>query len=190
MQFIEGRTLEEELRIQPKRQTWLDLMLQLCSILTPIHRHKHKYQHRDIKPANIILQDSRKVFLIDFDMTSRRRFSGEGSHIYRAPEQSVDIQGIANDRIDIFSLGVIMYELTTLHKPINGIDYYSSNEGLLQGEWEEIIPPQHHNPLIPEELNQVILKCMKLNPSERYRDAGELRHALSKIKRKGVNIFE
>jgi HEAT repeat protein len=141
--------------------------------------------HRDLKPANILINDENLVKIVDFGLAaaashndSRITKSGLliGSPTYMAPEQ---VRGRAIDaRSDIYSLGVIMYEIFTGKPPYQGDDPMSILFQHVQGG---AIPPKEVNPDIPDRLNRIILKALAMDPAQRYQTFAELRADLDAL---------
>jgi serine/threonine protein kinase len=136
--------------------------------------------HRDIKPENIIISPAGVLKLLDFgtakDLT-RRSVSNTviGSRPYMAPEQILGKSRLASD---VWALGVILYALATECLP-----FYDDNEKLLMDLILEVepAPPRSLVPELPEEIEVIITTCLQKDPSQRYRDAVELRDALAKM---------
>ncbi|UMZ74707.1 serine/threonine-protein kinase [Natranaerofaba carboxydovora] len=178
MQLIEeGRTLEQLLKGKLPLRQGLQIMINLCDSLSILHQKK--YQHRDLKPANIMVQKNNQVYLIDFNLSTRVPFAGEGTDFYRAPEQSEYVFGIGQDRADIFSVGVLLYEIATGEVPAPGKHYQVDFDD--QREWKVFYPPKDINNKIPGQVSELIEKCMKLNPEERPKDANQLKRELIKV---------
>ena len=158
-EYIPGRTLQQVIdqRQGAEEEAVFALGRDICAALQAIHSMTPPVIHRDIKPSNIILSDSGRYVLIDFDAS--RRFAEEaaedtvllGTFGYAAPEQYGFSQTDA--RSDIFSLGATMYEYRT---------------GL----------PYRKNADIPGRLGDIISKCTRFDPKDRYQSAGELARAL------------
>lgn len=178
MQLIQGgTTLRQYMSAKFPISQNIDTMIKVLDVLS--HLHRKRYQHRDIKPENILVKDN-KVYIIDFNLTAALPFKGEGTNHYRAPEQMERIKNIGLNQIDIFSIGVILYEMVTGSPPERGVDY-SYRANML--EWRSFVEPIEKNPTIPQALNDCITKCLKLNPKERFYDANQLKMALIQIKR-------
>lgn len=158
-EYIPGRTLQQVIdqRQGADEEAVFALGRDICAALQVIHSMTPPVIHRDIKPSNIILSDSGRYVLIDFDAS--RRFAEEaaedtvllGTFGYAAPEQYGFSQTDA--RSDIFSLGATMYEYRT---------------GLPYGK----------NADVPGRLGDIISKCTRFDPKDRYQTAGELARAL------------
>lgn len=175
MQFIKGQSLEGLICSQKKLtpREIFELLEPICSALD--YAHKRGIVHRDIKPANIILDESGKPFILDFGVarietsTITQTGSVVGTPSYMSPEQ---IMGKTVDsRSDVFSLGVILYELLTGQRPFVGenistIVYKIVNED----------PPHLHDIKkdIPEEYEQVIERALAKKPEHRSQTCTEM----------------
>ena len=178
MEYIEGKTLYQ-LMLQEQAlplETVLDLSRQICAGLDAASAQR--VVHRDIKPANIMILPSGTVKITDFgiakaggSMTS----TGEvlGTPNYMSPEQ---VKGKPLDgRSDLFSFGVILYEMITGEKPFAGDNITTIIYKIVN---EEPIPPRELNPEVHPGLNRVILKALAKTPQERYQMGADLMHAL------------
>ncbi|SHG07106.1 serine/threonine-protein kinase [Ornithinibacillus halophilus] len=179
MQLIEqGRTLEHMLQGTIPIHQSLQILIDLCDALIPLHQKK--YQHRDLKPANIMVQN-RNVYLIDFNLTSSKPFKGEGTTFYRSPEQDINSKGVGQDKTDIFSIGVIFYQMVTGHLPVRGQEYVPDRSGK---KWRFFTKPIEKNKRVPQEISDLIEKCMQINPNDRPVNANELKRLLIQLKRR------
>ena len=180
MEFVEGATLEKlatQTRIPLHRV--LDYSHQILSALG--YAHRRGVTHRDIKPANIMITAHGLVKLMDFgiaksanDVQLTRPGTTLGSVYYMSPEQvrGGDIDG----RSDIYSFGVMLYELLTGRKPFVADSSYS----LLNAHLNEIpTPPLEVNPALSQELNDVVLRAMAKLPEDRFQTAEEFRQAIT-----------
>lgn len=179
MQYIEsGRTLEDLLKVPLSYRQAIQIMIQICDALIPFH--KDNYQHRDLKPANIMVDHNQnQVYLIDFNLTISIPFKGEGTLHYRAPEQDVHMMGVGQDRVDMFSLGIIFYEMVTGYRPLLGQDYVPDRSGK---EWRQFVKPSEKDEHVPKEICNLIMKCMELEAHKRPRDARDLKRLLFSIR--------
>jgi protein kinase-like protein/PEGA domain-containing protein len=179
MEFVEGRSLQSVIDTKqplPVSRV-LKLMEQVCSALD--FAHQHNVVHRDIKPANLMLTPDDTVKITDFGTAKILQFgTAQTSHVmgtpsYMSPEQ---VKGKAIDgRSDIFSLGVILYELMTGEKPFPGQNITTVIYKIIN---EEPIPPRSIDSTIHPGLSAVISKALAKDPATRYQSCHELLAAL------------
>jgi serine/threonine protein kinase len=179
MELVEGVSLDERLRQGPldvKRCIrYVDQILSALDLA-----HSRGIIHRDIKPANIIVTPEESVKLTDFGIArsaSDRNLTQTGlalgSLYYMSPEQ-VQAQP-ADQRSDVYSLGVTFYEMVTGKRPIDG----SSEYGILNAHLTQIpAPPGSLNPAVPIMLGAAIMKALAKQPNDRFQTAAEFREAL------------
>jgi len=186
MEFLEGKSLQalvEEQGILPV-ETIIPMYEQVCSALD--HAHIHKIVHRDIKPANIMILESGLVKLTDFGiakmMTVGMTQAGQilGTPNYMSPEQVKGRQ--VDGRSDIFSLGVILYELVTGEKPFGGQNITTVIYKIIN---ENPISPRELDATIPLGLSYSIQKALAKSPDERYQTCRELAEDLRNYKNLG-----
>ncbi len=175
MELVNGKSLQSLLDSGEKftLPRLLHIMEQVCAALQ--FAHDHNVVHRDIKPANIMLAADDLVKITDFGTAKILQYGGAqqtsamGTPGYMSPEQ---IKGKAVDgRTDIFSLGVMLYELTTGQRPFRGQDVASILYRILN---EDPVPPQKLNPGIPLGVSSTILKALAKSPHLRYENCREL----------------
>lgn len=180
-EFIDGKTLKDIINENGPVpvKTAIDYALQIVAGIE--HAHRRNIIHRDIKPQNIIVSVDGTVKLVDFGIArmlsqTTRTMGGKdvvGSVHYISPEQArgneVDL------RTDIYSLGVLMYEMFTGKVPFEGEEAVSI---AMKHVNQKPAAPMNVNPNIPRGINDIILKCMEKNPDDRYQSASELREDL------------
>jgi predicted Ser/Thr protein kinase len=179
MEFVEGRSLQSLIDAhQPfPVPRVLKLMEQVCSALD--FAHQHNVVHRDIKPANLMLTSDDTVKITDFGTAKILQFgTAQTAHVmgtpsYMSPEQ---VKGSPVDgRSDIFSLGVILYELMTGEKPFPGENITTVMYKIIN---EEPIPPRELDSSIHPGLSAVISRALAKDPAARYQSCHELLNAL------------
>jgi predicted Ser/Thr protein kinase len=186
MEYLEGKSLEkivEEQNILPI-ETIIPIYDQVCGALD--HAHANRIVHRDIKPANIMILESGRVKVTDFGIAKMMSMgmtqAGQilGTPNYMSPEQ---VKGRSVDgRSDIFSLGVILYELVTGEKPFGGQNITTVIYKIIN---ENPIPPRELDATIHPGLSYVISKALAKSPDERYQTCRELADDLKNYKNMG-----
>jgi len=194
MQYLEGLTLKELLKKAPfKLNRILEIGSQIARGL--MKAHDSKIIHRDIKPANIIITPDGLAKILDFglaklssDQSTRIREKTSpgktmGTTLYMSPEQ---VRGEEVDnRSDLFSLGVILYEMATGKLPYSGTTSGTVFEEILNNAPVE---PSRLNPEIPPALERMILKCLEKDPDLRYQSARDLLTDMKRILRGPVGL--
>jgi serine/threonine protein kinase/WD40 repeat protein len=142
------------------------------------HAHQFGVIHRDIKPANLLVDAAGELWVTDFGLAQMQAQDGltmtgdlVGTLRYMSPEQVLGQRRVADSRTDVYSLGVTLYELLTLHRAFPGGD---RQEVLQQIAFAEPRPPRRLRSSIPVDLETIILKAAAKNPDERYQTAQEL----------------
>lgn len=174
MDLVEGKTVEELIRLSPQGrlplEQVLDIAVQLADVLDYLHRHNPPIIFRDLKPGNIMITSTGTVKLIDFGIA---RFFTKGKNVdtrvlgtpgYAAPEQYG--RGQSDPRTDIYALGASLHHCLTGKNPEDKMFSFQAPSELV--------------PSLPKELDEVILKCCRLNPDERWNSVKDFEQALFK----------
>ena len=160
----------------------IDLMLQIADAIA--YAHEKGVLHRDVKPANLLLDDDFKIWITDFGLAKLRaddqRLSVKskvmGTPRYMAPEQ---IRGEADERSDVFGLGLCFYEMSLLRS-----DAESGRRPIWKGGLQ---PPSHFNVLVPRPIEKLIMKAVSLDPNQRHQCLDELIEELNSVRRELVS---
>jgi eukaryotic-like serine/threonine-protein kinase len=187
MEFVSGKNLEELLGQSPiafsRAAVW---GADLASALA--YAHRAGIIHGDVKPSNIRVTENEQVKLVDFGVARfASQISGSdrvlGTPAYLSPEQ---IEGQKQDgRSDLFSLGVVLYEMITGVRPFAG---NSLGEVCAQILTDNPVPPSKRNTTIPAAFDRIIARCLAKNPDERYQSGNDLARALYLVARAGDKL--
>ena len=194
MEKLEGQSLKQRIGGQAMDlEPVLDISIQVAEALAA--SHAKGIVHRDIKPANIFLTPSGQVKVLDFGLAKLVHHIGTdddaaadnsltavgvipGTAVYMSPEQA---RGETIDgRSDLFSFGVVMYEMSTGKKPFTGNNSLVTLDAVLH---QKPVPPRQLNPKLPMELEGIIGKAMEKDRTHRYQGAVEMRSDLTLLKR-------
>ncbi len=210
MQFINGQSVHELLDVhkqppndadegqrstnttqsKPSPRDVVRLGIQAANALKAAHQCG--VVHRDIKPSNLMLDERGELWITDFGLArcqTDQHITRSGDLIgtlhYMSPEQ-VRGGAIADPRMDIYSLGVTLYEMVTLRRPFEDTTTNTSMIGAHAGVLRQIEhgackPVRHWNPSVPRDLENVIAKAMAVEPADRYQTAGELEEDLRRF---------
>jgi serine/threonine protein kinase len=181
MEFLAGSSLDKV--IQGKKWTIddiIDLGIQVAETLD--YANQKGIVHRDIKPSNIIVMPNGKVKISDFGIAHiedpsapQMTLAGEilGTPAYMSPEQTMGQP--VDGRSDLFSLGCILYELSTGCRPFRGENLHAVFRAVAQDTPAE---PAKANPEIPKAFSQIVMKCLNKAPEERFQTGGAMVEAL------------
>ena len=181
MEYVEGVTLktyiEKKLHLTYKEA--VSIAIQVGRGIEAAHA-KHII-HRDIKPQNILISTEGKAKVTDFGIAravSSNTISADvmGSVHYASPEQARN--GFVDGKSDIYSLGIVMYEMVTGRVPFDG---ETTVAVAIQHLQEDMVPPRTYAPDLPISLEKIILKCTQKSPDRRYENMGELLEDLKKV---------
>lgn len=183
MKFIEGRTLKRILSAAPPTlQQILDILTPIASALT--YAHKQGVLHRDIKPSNIVMDNSNVPYLTDFGL-ARIAQAGEstmsadmilGTPQYISPEQARGEKNL-DYRTDLYSLGVILYEMVVGRVPFNADTPYAIVHDQI---YSDLPLPSKLNPEVTPPVEKVLLKALAKNAADRFNSASEMIDAFRK----------
>ncbi|MFQ5753319.1 MAG: protein kinase [bacterium] len=182
MEYIEGKTLQELVNQKHfEVEEVLEIALQVVDALDVAH--KQGIVHRDLKSANIMLDVHDRVKIMDFGLAKLSRGSlltqtgaTLGTAAYMSPEQA---QGEEVDlRSDIYSIGVVLYELLTGELPFKEAHQLAVMYSIVH---EAPNPPRELNPAIPAELEAVVLKAMEKDPNDRYQNFADMKTDLMEL---------
>ncbi len=190
MEYVEGEPLSERIRKGPmKVPEILEVAIQTADALDDAH--SKGIIHRDIKPANLMLTPRGHVKVLDFGLAKLERGPEKeetqvmtsagivlGTVAYMSPEQALGSD--MDQRTDIFSLGVVLYEMATGRLPFSGSTASETMARILQSQPDAIA---RFNYEVPEELNRVVRKCLEKDRQRRYQSARELLVDLRNLER-------
>ena len=195
MELVRGKTLTASMQRMPLRE-FFGVAVPLADALSAAHQQG--IVHRDLKPDNVMLTDERRVKILDFGLAKMRATGGDSdpvalSHLptksvtspgmivgtvaYMSPEQAEGKK--VNPRSDIFSLGIILYQLLAGRHPFSGESAASVLSAILKDT-----PPlvSDVDPRVPHELSRIVRRCLSKGLTERYQSAVDLRNDLEEVK--------
>lgn len=186
MRYLRGGSLKEVMKKErlPLQRT-LELFEQIASALA--YAHSKGIIHRDLKPSNVMLDDEDNAYLTDFGLAKMVKGDGDSTqsgHIVgtisnMAPEQ---LRGESIDhRADIYSLGIILYEMAVGDTPFNHDKHADIVTLIYQHLEDEPIPPSHYDETIPPELEKTIMKAIEKSPDQRFVSVAEMLKSLEPL---------
>ena len=195
MEYVEGETLAAKISGRPMKPTEIvEIGLQVADALDDAH--SKGITHRDIKPANLMLTRRGEVKVLDFGLAKMTRPEGQnvssdistivstepgvvmGTVKYMSPEQMLGQE--VDHRTDIFSLGVVLYEMATGTLPFKGDTGTALSDAILH---KQPTAPGRVNPELPIDLERIILRALEKDRELRYQTASDLRSELRRLKR-------
>jgi serine/threonine protein kinase/Flp pilus assembly protein TadD len=191
MEYVDGKDLKSMIRMMGQLSSGKTIFIakQVCEGLAEAHRLG--VVHRDLKPQNVMVDEEGNARIMDFGIARSLKAKGItgagvmiGTPEYMSPEQ---VEGKDVDqRSDIYSLGVILYEMVTGRVPFEGDTPFTIG---VKHKSESPKDPKELNTQLPEDLNLVILRCLEKDKEKRYQSAGEVRSELENIE-KGIPTTE
>ncbi|MFC4076453.1 Stk1 family PASTA domain-containing Ser/Thr kinase [Salinithrix halophila] len=192
MEYIEGPTLKEYIQqyspLTPEEI--ISIASQICDALA--YSHENQIIHRDVKPHNILLGYNGRAKVTDFGIaratsssTITQAGSVMGSVHYFSPEQARG--GVIGEKSDIYSLGVVLYEMVTGELPFDGDSAISIAMKHLQ---EPAVDPAKLNPNVPRSIHNIILRALEKNPDDRYESARAMKQEIDAVFHTGAPADE
>lgn len=191
MEYIDGITLKQYIEQQGEIK-WREALYFTVQILRALqHAHEKGIIHRDIKPQNIMLLEDGTIKVTDFGIarfsqaeTQTMTDKAIGSVHYIAPEQARG--GYINDKADIYSVGVMLYEMLTGQLPFVADNAVSVAIMQMQAE---PTPPSRINPSIPKGLEEITMHAMEKNPAQRFPSAADMLEDVERFRRDPEIVF-
>lgn len=191
MEYIDGITLKQYIEQQGEIE-WREALYFTVQILRALqHAHEKGIIHRDIKPQNIMLLEDGTIKVTDFGIarfsqaeTQTMTDKAIGSVHYIAPEQARG--GYINDKADIYSVGVMLYEMLTGQLPFVADNAVSVAIMQMQAE---PTPPSRINPSIPKGLEEITMHAMEKNPAQRFPSAADMLEDVERFRRNPEIVF-
>jgi hypothetical protein len=186
MEYVPGKTLQQVLAESTGPMPIARACAWISDLAGALHRaHRSGVIHGDIKPANILVTEDGKVKLSDFGIARfATQVSGSGKMLgtpaYLSPEQILGEP--QNTRSDLFSLGIVLYQMLTGVAPFDGSSVSAVCAQILQAE---PVPPSQRNPAVTPELDRIILRCLAKSSADRYPSAEAFATSLDAAVRQG-----
>ena len=188
MEYVDGVTLRRRMANRFTLEEFWDLSIQCVEALAVAHRHG--VVHRDIKPENLMVTEDHQIKILDFGIAKRTQLDDSittvtavqshfvaGTPQYMAPE--AHLGGTIDERTDIFSLGVVFYELLTAKRPFDGTTYAAIADKALNAIPS---PVSDLNPDASAELSALVARMLAKNPDDRFASASELMQHMQRVR--------
>ena len=181
MELIRGVTLDKKFTVS--QRDFLDYMEKVCDILARIQ--KQNLIHKDIKTKNIMITPENDVYLLDFGISMGAPNLIEGTPGYKAPETEIGSNNASREKVDMFALGVIMYNYFTKLFPRGGREYSEGSfiQNSDETSWYKFTNPSELNKTLNPEIDALIKKCMERSPEKRFKNYRELKTAIRNAKK-------
>jgi eukaryotic-like serine/threonine-protein kinase len=188
MQYIEGRTLQSLLNGKPLSiQQFFNYAIPLTDALS--EAHARGITHRDLKPANVMISNKDQLKLLDFGIARMEKTSDDSTAMsttksgtmlgtvgYMSPEQALGKR--IDHRSDIFSMGILFYEMATGRRPFSGETPTQTIDKIIHSQPDAISTLEY---MVPQELEHIIRKCLEKDPNNRYQSTSKLLIDLKKL---------
>ena len=182
MEYVEGATLQQRLE-KETQLPWQESLRIIASLAQALHHaHEQGVIHRDVKPANVLIGDGGLLKLTDFGV-ARMEDTGltaddrrVGTLAYMAPEYLA--RGEVSPRTDLFSLGVLLYQMLTGEKPFEGESIVEVASTVVRGYYT---PLKTHVPDLPDEVEAICRRCLQAKPELRFTTAEELAQSIQQL---------
>ncbi len=187
MELVPGRSLASLLR--ERRPTLSEAALLVEKVARALHHaHRHGVIHRDVKPDNIVIRDDGEPQVMDFGLArevgggQQLSMTGEvmGTPAYMAPEQARGLPGATDARTDVYALGAVLYEVIVGGPMRSGGSVLEMLEKIVVGD---VVSPRRLRSDLPPDLETVCMKCLEVDPSNRYSTAEAVAEDLARFQR-------
>jgi serine/threonine-protein kinase len=193
MEYVEGVSLRSRLTGPLSQTNWMRYAGEIAAALE--HAHSRRIIHRDIKPENILITEDDRIKVIDFGLARALHHQSAasstitetnafvGTPAYAAPE--ILTGGTASTRSDVYSLGLVLYEMACGEQPFSGLTGHALISAILSGSYPAC---DARAPGLPRRFASLIHRCMSREPAARYKDAAELASALQHLHDAGTTL--